>query len=86
MGKKECSWDYLTVMDSCNVSQKWRLWCQNDTPSGTAFSFKGERNIAHLLSFVQEIHAFDRKKLAQNPSESASMGVWNLYIGSWMSP
>ena len=61
MGKKECSWDYLTVMDSCNVSQKWRLWCQNDTPSGAAFSFKGERNIAHLLSFVQEIHAFDRR-------------------------
>lgn len=43
------------------MSLKWRLWCQNDTPSGTAFSFKGERNIAHLLSFVQEIHAFDRR-------------------------
>ena len=62
-------------MGSCDVSLKRHLWCQNDTPCGAAFSFKGERNIAHLLSFVQDIHAFDRKKLAQNPSESASMGV-----------
>ena len=36
--------------------------------------------------FCARYSCFWPQKLAQNPSESAFLGVWNLLFGSWMSP